>query len=154
MLPPRSHPGRRPCHAGALGARCSMKGGERAYTRGPSLGWLFAKCCCCFPCRGEWHFNQAGGTEREWGEGSGEAGCCERPWAQFPRQEIALALDDAELQLRDAGSSLGTRLLPSEFGLGGCSVRRGTWCKKHNSVLIYIWISAWRLTGSWLEECL
>ncbi|XP_033066875.1 kalirin-like isoform X9 [Trachypithecus francoisi] len=28
-----------------------MKGGDRAYTRGPSLGWLFAKCCCCFPCR-------------------------------------------------------------------------------------------------------
>lgn len=31
-----------------------MKGGDRAYTRGPSLGWLFAKCCCCLPCRGEW----------------------------------------------------------------------------------------------------
>uniref|UniRef100_A0A8D1E027 Kalirin n=1 Tax=Sus scrofa TaxID=9823 RepID=A0A8D1E027_PIG len=28
-----------------------MKGGDRGYTRGPSLGWLFAKCCCCFPCR-------------------------------------------------------------------------------------------------------
>ncbi|XP_023070827.1 kalirin isoform X14 [Piliocolobus tephrosceles] len=28
-----------------------MKGGDRAYTRGPSLGWLFAKCCCCFSCR-------------------------------------------------------------------------------------------------------
>ncbi|XP_017901325.1 PREDICTED: kalirin-like isoform X5 [Capra hircus] len=28
-----------------------MKGGDREYTRGPSLGWLFAKCCCCFPCR-------------------------------------------------------------------------------------------------------
>nr|XP_027791880.1 kalirin isoform X13 [Marmota flaviventris] len=27
-----------------------MKGGDRAYTRGPSLGWLFSKCCCCFPC--------------------------------------------------------------------------------------------------------
>uniref|UniRef100_A0A8C9D2Y9 Kalirin RhoGEF kinase n=1 Tax=Panthera leo TaxID=9689 RepID=A0A8C9D2Y9_PANLE len=29
-----------------------MKGGDRAYTRGPSWGWLFAaKCCCCLPCR-------------------------------------------------------------------------------------------------------
>ncbi|XP_006869433.1 PREDICTED: kalirin [Chrysochloris asiatica] len=28
-----------------------MKGSERACTRCPSLGWLFAKCCCCFPCR-------------------------------------------------------------------------------------------------------
>uniref|UniRef100_A0A452QQT0 Kalirin RhoGEF kinase n=1 Tax=Ursus americanus TaxID=9643 RepID=A0A452QQT0_URSAM len=29
-----------------------MKGGDRAYTRaGPSVGWLFAKCCCCLPCR-------------------------------------------------------------------------------------------------------
>ncbi|XP_036208935.1 kalirin isoform X21 [Myotis myotis] len=27
-----------------------MKGSDRAYTRGPSLRWLFAKCCCCFPC--------------------------------------------------------------------------------------------------------
>lgn len=62
FLPPRFHPGRRSCHAGALGTHCSMKGGDQAYTRGPSLGWLFAKCCCCFPCRGEWHFNQAGGT--------------------------------------------------------------------------------------------
>lgn len=43
-----------PGHAGALGPRGSMKGGDRAYTRGPSLGWLLAKCCCCFPCRGEW----------------------------------------------------------------------------------------------------
>lgn len=42
----------RPGHAGALGG--SMKGADRAYTRGPSLGWLFAKCCCCFPCAGEW----------------------------------------------------------------------------------------------------
>lgn len=63
FLQSRSHPGRRSCHAGALGARCSMKGGDQAYTRGPSLGWFFAKCCCCFPCRGEWHLNQAGGTE-------------------------------------------------------------------------------------------
>lgn len=42
----------RPGHAGAQGG--SMKGSDRAYTRGPSLRWLFAKCCCCFPCGGEW----------------------------------------------------------------------------------------------------
>jgi hypothetical protein len=49
--------------------------------------------------------------------------CCEPPWAQFPRQEIALALGDAELQFGYA------RLLPSEFVLRGCGcrVRRGTW---------------------------
>lgn len=45
---------RRAGHAGALGPRGSMKGGGRPYPRGPSLGWLLAKCCCCFPCRGEW----------------------------------------------------------------------------------------------------
>lgn len=41
-------------HAGALGPRGSMKGSDQVYTRGPALGWLFSKCCCCFPCRGEW----------------------------------------------------------------------------------------------------
>ena len=40
-----------PCRS--AGATGSMKGGDRAYSRGPSSGWLFAKCCCCFPCRGE-----------------------------------------------------------------------------------------------------
>lgn len=58
-----------PGHAGALGPRDSMKGGDRAYTRSPFLGWLFAKCCCCLPCRGEWlseftlSFSQRGAAE-------------------------------------------------------------------------------------------
>lgn len=45
------------------------------------------------------------GLKRERGEGSGERVCCEPRWAQFPRQEIALALGDAELQLGDALTS-------------------------------------------------
>lgn len=68
----------RPGHAGALGG--SMKGADRAYTRGPSLGWLFAKCCCCFPCGGEWlsawapSLSQRPGglsARERWGNGGG-----------------------------------------------------------------------------------
>lgn len=49
----RSHRWWCPGPCWSAGATGSMKGGDREYTRGPSLGWLFAKCCCCFPCRGE-----------------------------------------------------------------------------------------------------
>lgn len=45
------------------------------------------------------------GLRRQWGEGPGERVCCEPPWAQFPRQEIALELRDAELQFGDAVTS-------------------------------------------------
>lgn len=64
-----------PGHAGALGPRDSMKGGDRAYTRSPFLGWLFAKCCCCLPCKGEWlseftpSFSQRGAAECTLGVG-------------------------------------------------------------------------------------
>lgn len=60
------------------------------------------------------------GLRREWGEGCGERVCCEPPWAQFPRQEIALVLGDAELQFGDAVTSqpVWTR---------GCRVKRETW---------------------------
>lgn len=72
------------------------------------------------------------GLRKEWGEISGERVCCELPWAPFPRQQNARALEDAELQFGDG-------LLPSDFGSGGrgYGVRKGTW-KRHNSVLIYI----------------
>lgn len=58
-----------------------MKGGDRAYTRGPSLGWLFAKCCCCLSCRGEWlsafapSFSQRlGRLNTRWGGGDRRGG--------------------------------------------------------------------------------
>lgn len=53
---------RRPGHAGAQGG--SMKGADRAYTRGPSWGWLLSKCCCCFPCGGEWLWASAPSLSR------------------------------------------------------------------------------------------
>ncbi|KAH0504387.1 Kalirin [Microtus ochrogaster] len=55
------------------------------------------------------------GLRREWGEISGERVCCELPWAPFPRQQNARALEDAELQFGDG-------LLPSDFGRGGPGV--------------------------------
>ncbi|XP_059866771.1 kalirin-like isoform X4 [Delphinus delphis] len=42
-----------------------MKGGDRAYTRGPSLGWLLAKCCCCFPCRDAYSHSSENGGKSE-----------------------------------------------------------------------------------------
>lgn len=45
------------------------------------------------------------GLRRQWGEVSGERVCCEPLWAQFPRQEIALELGDAELQFGDTVTS-------------------------------------------------
>lgn len=72
------------------------------------------------------------GLRRESGESSGERVCCELPWAPFPRQQNARALEDAELQFGDG-------LLPRDFGRGGRGyrVRKGTW-KRYSSVLIYI----------------
>ncbi|XP_066890527.1 kalirin isoform X27 [Kogia breviceps] len=42
-----------------------MKGGDRAYTRGPSLGWLLAKCCCCLPCRDAYSHSSENGGKSE-----------------------------------------------------------------------------------------
>ncbi|ERE74960.1 kalirin-like protein [Cricetulus griseus] len=43
-----------------------MKGGDQAYSRGPSLGWFFAKCCCCFPCRDSYsHSSSENGGKSE-----------------------------------------------------------------------------------------
>lgn len=97
-----------PGHAGALGPRGSMKGGDRAYPRGPSLRWLVAKCCCCFPCKGEWlsafapPFSQSlgrlpageGGRAGGGQWGAAEGGCSGRVYCSFPgrRRADALAL--------------------------------------------------------------
>lgn len=93
-----------------------MKGSERVYSRGPSLGWLFARCCCCLPCRGEWlsaltpsfsrrlgRLNAREGWEKQrWvvGGRQTETVCCEPRLFRFPWQNsrgLALSLLGSDL---------------------------------------------------------
>lgn len=157
QVPARGAPTRcrRPGHAGALGPRGSMKGGDQAYSRGPSL-WLFAKCCCCLPCRGECAGRAAAGpaeSEGWLGSAAGPGSGCGKAGGQEPAPNHVVPASLAE-----RGLALGQVLTR----MRSCSRRALTWrrvgdparssarvpvaVESHLPASIYMWISAAGLT--------